>query len=480
MMRRIAHRFTARLLQALACILLMPLSSQAWFDCNWLFRTEVVVQETSGALLNNQQVLVTLSAANVDSNYTWSTNGDDIRVLDSDDSTPLNFFIENWNQAGQSARLWVLIPTLSANESRQVLVYYGNNAAANAENLVDQVFVEPGIRFHTRNSGVDPFNRNSAFNAFNNATDNVAGYGCTFVTDFTNINNQNQFGPPNQNSSIVALSESYFEVAAGEAGVWSFRYGADFGLGGGLYVDGVALEEQWNDDLWWAGNWNAANEILEGSISLGVGFHKLEVIGGEGCCDGGITVQYRRPGGNYQTFQTNTINIGSRSCAAGEPSLTYAVTDTSQPLIEVAKRNIILNDPINGTSSPKWIPGGRVQYLVDVSNRGRGSGDNNSYFVVDEIPANTSLYLQGASPFSFVDGTPPSNLSFNYVAPGDPGDDVAFSNDGGLTFNYTPVTAADGTDPAVTHVRLSFGGQMSCGTDASPSTFTVGFEIVIN
>ena len=470
-------RFLRRVLPAL--VVLLPATSYAWFDCAWPYRTEVTVQENSGGTLTDHQVLLTISSADFDSGYTWSANGDDIRVLDSDDTTPLNFHIEDWNSAAQTARIWVRLDNLPANASRTLFVYYGNAAAANAESA-DFVFLDPGIRFHTRQSTVNPGSRSAAFNAFNSATDNNPGYGCTFITNFAGITNRNQFAPPNRNGNIILLSESFFEVLPGEAGVWDFRYGADFGRGGGLYVNGVALEEQWNDDLWWAGNWNASSEVLEGSINLAAGFHKLEIIGGEGCCDGGLTVQYRRPGGSFQTFQTSNINMRSRSCTSVQPAVTYTVSDTSQPLLNVAKRSDVIADPVNGGSDPKAIPGARVRYLIDVSNRGRGSGDTNSYVVIDEIPADTRLYVSGSNPFTFTDGSPPSDITFDFSGLGSASDDVSFSDDGGSTFTYTPTPGADGADPNVTHLRIDFGGQMSCGTDTSPAEFTLGFDVVID
>ena len=465
-------------LKLLLFLLLLPTVSLAWFDCAWPYRTDVTIQETSGTSLSNHQVMLSLSSADVDGSYSWSANGDDLRVVDNDDSTPLDFYIESWDAVAESARIWVRIPSLPANSSRTIFMYFGNAGAANAE-TPNQVFLDPGIRFHSRRSNVDPVNKTTAFNAFNSANDNVPGYGCTFVTNFNGITNRNQFSPPSRNRDIVILSESYFEVAAGEAGVWSFRYGADFGLGGGLYIDNVALEEQWSDDLWWAGNWNTSNEVLEGSISLAPGFHKMEIIGAEGCCDGGLTVQYRRPGSSYQTFQTGTINMRSRSCTSVQPAVAVTVSDISQPLLNVAKRSSVVEDPVNGSAGPKAIPGARVRYLVDVSNSGRGLGDTNSYVVIDEIPTDTRLYVQGANPFSFSNGATPSDISFTFGGLGDSSDDVSFSSDGGVTYNYVPAPGADGADPAVTHIRMDLGGQMRCGTDSDPSEFTIGFDVVI-
>gem|GEM_PF-2608463 len=206
------------------------------------------------------QILLTLTVADFQSDYNWSNEGQDLRVLAQNDVTELPYFIESWDGGAETARIW---------------------------------------------------------------------------------------------------PESFFEVASGEAGVWSFRYGADFGRGGGLYVNDVALEEERNDDLWWAFNWNAASEVLEGSITLTEGYHKLEAIGFEGCCDGGITIQYRKPGGNYQTFQTSTTNVVSRKCPVRDPAVGFGATLTQ-----------LLSDPINLSNNPKSLPGSYSQIAVEINNVG--------------------------------------------------------------------------------------------------------------
>ena len=103
-------------------------------------------------------------------------------------------------------------------------------------------------------------------------------------------NNQNSFSGPN--GSYGWSNEVYFNVDF--PGDWSFRYGADYGYGGGLYVDGQALDERWDDDLWWGLNFNHP-DVLSGTITLDTGLHHLETIGFEGCCDGPINIQYQRP-----------------------------------------------------------------------------------------------------------------------------------------------------------------------------------------
>jgi hypothetical protein len=60
-----------------------------------------------------------------------------------------------------------------------------------------------------------------------------------------------------------------------------------------------------------------------------------------------------------------------------------------------------------------------------------------------------------AGPVQFNDGSPSSGLSYTFTALGDPGDDVAFSNDSGVTYTYTPAPDANGVDTAVTNIRIN-------------------------
>lgn len=298
----------------------------AWFDNNWSYRTAFTVTETDGVAITDQQVELNLTGVISNPDYTWSAAGDDIRALASDDVTPLDFYVESWDQGAETARIQVKIPSLAANASTTVYLYYGNNAAASASDPT-ATLTETGLRYHTRNSNVDPTNKAQAVNTFNALGDNVTGYGCATVTNFNNISNRNLFSPPARNSNIAFFSNHHFEVTAATAGNWEFRFGGDYGRGGGLYVDDVVLEEAWNDDLWWGFNFNNVAEVLQGTINLTAGFHNLQLIGYEGCCDGGTAVQYRNPttGGAWQAWSTANVNIRSEKCLLTDVNIASAL-----------------------------------------------------------------------------------------------------------------------------------------------------------
>lgn len=320
--------------------LIISVPALARDSCEWPFRTEL---NFTGNINAANQVRVEIKGSDLSSNYDWSEDGRDLRIFEQDDfatdepQTELSFWIDTWDAASKSATIWIKTKENSSN--LRLYLFYGNNEAPKKANT-PLTFTQPGIRFHTRNSTANPNSLASARSAFDSANDNNINYGCSYITDFTGITNRSQLRTGSSTEyrtasiNFGAFSESYFE--ADEPGLWQFRYGADFGRGGGLYVNGQALEEQWNDDLWWANNWgtgapsNNEDQILRGSINLSTGYHKLEVLGFEGGNDGGITVQFKRPSApadyalGWETFTTTNINVHSRSCEMEEPTYTFS------------------------------------------------------------------------------------------------------------------------------------------------------------
>jgi uncharacterized repeat protein (TIGR01451 family) len=69
------------------------------------------------------------------------------------------------------------------------------------------------------------------------------------------------------------------------------------------------------------------------------------------------------------------------------------------PSLAVSKTMSVLDDPINGTTNPKAIPGANVRYIIQIDNNGTAAATGVT--VVDPIPAGTayvsnSLYISGA------------------------------------------------------------------------------------
>ncbi len=189
------------------------------------------------------------------------------------------------------------------------------------------------------------------------------------------------------------------------------------------------------------------------------------------------------PGGVWNV--TVTAKEGTENTISDSGVGTFYVS--VMPNILIVKSVTTVSDPFNGGVNPKAIPGAIMEYTVQASNEGSGAADNNSLAVTDRIPTNTSLFVNdiggaGSGPVLFTDGPAfgalASGLSYTYVSLNDPSDGLTFSNDGGLTFTYTPVTPdANGCDPNVTHVRMSLGGAFTFSASAPRPSFRLQFRI---
>jgi uncharacterized repeat protein (TIGR01451 family) len=127
-----------------------------------------------------------------------------------------------------------------------------------------------------------------------------------------------------------------------------------------------------------------------------------------------------------------------------------------------------VSDPVEGTTRPKAMPGATMQYLVSVSNQGKGPADSNTLVITDPIPADSKFVVGSVL---FTDGSPSSGLTLSPA-------NVSYSNDNGATWTYTPVAGGDGTDPNVTNLRFSPQGSMAGKTTSAPS-FDITFKVII-
>ena len=151
---------------------------------------------------------------------------------------------------------------------------------------------------------------------------------------------------------------------------------------------------------------------------------------------------------------------------------------STDPMLFVEKTAQIIDDPFNGSSNPKAIPGATMQYNILVRNEGIGTTDNNSLVVREVLPANTSLFISTASgdPISFSDGSIASGLTFNYAS------NVRYTNQagGGAPYNYVPVPDANGYDSNVTGFAVNPGGIMSAAAGSDHPSFTITLRIRID
>ena len=382
----------------LALFLFWAQQAYAWVDSAWPYKVVVTATNTSVAPVVNQAVEIRLTAATVNPDYVWTVAGDDIRVYAADENTALTYYVSNWNSAAKTASIWVLIPNLPALASTDIYIYYGNTLVSTTGDPVTTL-TEVGIKYHTRNSSLDPTSKAQAEAEFFSLADNVPGYGCTTVTNFTTINNSTLFAPP-RNSDIAFLVDHTFLVTPGQAGVWNFRFGGDYGRGGGMYIDGQPIEEAWNDDLWWGFSWANTAETLEGTVNLTAGYHTIRMIGFEGCCDGGTSMEFMPPGGAWSAWSTANLTVRSASCAG---------TVVSQAV----------SGPIVSTSTKTWVDlnggdvnlGDTIRYTITLQESSGYAAERLEVF--DDIAAGFNGFSVVSIPAGAVDASLPAGGAFS-------------------------------------------------------------------
>lgn len=120
--------------------------SLAYWSCAWPYRTTVTVQETSATTLTNYQLKLTITGTHLNGDYNWSDHGFDLRVVDSDDKSLMNYWMEDWDKNNKVATVWVNVNRLSEYENKKIYIYYGNEFS---KHLIKAPFIDPAISSST-------------------------------------------------------------------------------------------------------------------------------------------------------------------------------------------------------------------------------------------------------------------------------------------------------------------------------------------
>ena len=413
---------------------------------------------TAGPAGHNAEIRVDLTNSDFPGTYVFSADANDVRVFAADDATPVDFVVTDWNAALRTATLYLRLPAMAAGAVESVIIYLGDGSLGFGGNP-GAVFPDAGVRLRSRVSNADPTSAANALAAFAAATVDVFD---GVVNTVSGLNNRALGGT---NGNFGWCISAVLNVTAATAGNWSFRYGADFGRGGHLYMRGVALEEDWNDDLWWAFNYGNTAETLEGSINLPAGWHRYEALGFEGCCDGAVGFQARAPGGAWQDL--STANFALRGAQCVQTSVTVAVAAAESCSSELNLTLSVVSD--TNSVSTFFIPEGLVRYDLEVTNPGQ-TIDDTTVVLTQAFPDELILVTDSAAGvFEFTDGANPSGLTFSYGGPTSLVDSVEFSTDG-VNFNYIP---ASPQDPAVSHIRFRPGGAMNANSAGAMPSFSI-------
>lgn len=232
---------------------------------------------------------------------------------------------------------------------------------------------------------------------------------------------------------------------------------------------------------------------VDGSGTFTSGDTPLTDSDSDGIVDTGVI----SPGANFQiviVYQVDVSATGSATVVTVARSSENTVVSASvqdtlnaipSPLISITKSVNSFSDPQNGTTNPFSIPGAVMLYTNNLQNTGPGQADNGSITITDPVPTFGALKVDdiagaGSGPVAFVDGTPSSGLSYNFGGLSDSADDLEFSNDGGVSFAYTPSIDASGCDVRVTHVRIKPSGAFAPDTGSGSPAATFQFRFRIN
>ena len=95
----------------------------AWYGTGWRYRRAVNISNPCGEIVSDYQVQIGL-----DSSFDFSkalSDGRDLRATDVDGETEIPFWIEEWDPAGETASVWVKLPSLAVGGTT-IYLYYGN------------------------------------------------------------------------------------------------------------------------------------------------------------------------------------------------------------------------------------------------------------------------------------------------------------------------------------------------------------------
>ena len=96
------------------------------------YRRKITITEQSGNNLSDYQVRIDLDATNFDFSH-FLNEGKDLRFADASKNL-LPYWVEKMDISAQQATIWVKVPSMPANSSVEIYMYYGNSAVDSASN----------------------------------------------------------------------------------------------------------------------------------------------------------------------------------------------------------------------------------------------------------------------------------------------------------------------------------------------------------
>jgi biopolymer transport protein ExbB len=134
----------------------LPTTALAWWNADWAYRKEIIVQAPAemapGAQIANVPLLLRLHEG-VLPFQDAAVDGSDLRFVAGDDKTPLRFHIEKFDSAFGMAFVWVQLPQLDAGVPQTIWLYYGNPDASTASDAARTYDASQTLVYHFNEVG---------------------------------------------------------------------------------------------------------------------------------------------------------------------------------------------------------------------------------------------------------------------------------------------------------------------------------------
>jgi hypothetical protein len=197
------------------------------------------------------------------------------------------------------------------------------------------------------------------------------GYCTKQLDSLESVGNQHVCGGSNSNIGQSITIEWHQDCE--EFG--QFRMGVDWGLGGGIIIDHALVAHAVSNPPgnWWAGNWEADGVLTTPEHLFFRGWHKVQFIGFEGCCDGTESIQFRGHNGDWRAVDSS-FRLGTCEPAPGvsmswqswSSSYNVGANPTAQEILGE------IHEPSTGYCRQT------LNSLASLSNQGICGGSNNN------------------------------------------------------------------------------------------------------
>jgi uncharacterized protein YjiK len=167
--------------------------ADVWWNASWLKRVKINFTNSSRGALTNFPVQVVLNSARI-TYGDFLAGGNDVRFVDADGSTVLNYEIEKWNTSATSS-MWVKIPQIdSGSNTDYIYMYYGNSGAtatATTTGVWDSNYVSV-LHMNASTTAAAPNELDSTVNAKHATSSGLTATTTTILGDGLDLNGTSQ------------------------------------------------------------------------------------------------------------------------------------------------------------------------------------------------------------------------------------------------------------------------------------------------